>query len=64
MSPEAELFARLDLEMWDDTSFTCDEADALAALLDSVGANNHAEALREAHATGDWPGDRHHQEEQ
>lgn len=52
-------------EMYDRAgpSFTCQEANAIAALFDAVGLGGHARALRDAHAAGDTEGDEHYRGE-
>lgn len=52
----------LDTEVWHDVggSFSCSEADALAALLVAVGLPEHADALRTGHAAQDELGDLHY----
>lgn len=58
-----DTFRNLDHEMWAEIGqmFTCDEADALVALLEGNFLHDHAESLLLAHAAGDREeeGDRH-----
>lgn len=62
-APQIERF----LDVWSDselldniaTSLTCEEADALAGLLEFFDYDESAEVLIEAHATDDDEGDRH-----
>lgn len=50
------------VDCWYDVGphFTCDEADAIEALLRALGLSRAADLLHEGHAESDEPGDRHY----
>lgn len=54
--------AALSVEVWAEMGehFTCEESDALVALFDALGLEDHARSLEQYHAQGDHEGDDHY----
>lgn len=57
-----DVFAALDPDMWTHTAphLTCTEVEALAAVFEAIGLNEHARYMLAVHRDSDAPGDMHH----